>query len=110
MLFFFQAEDGIRDGRVTGVQTCALPISVAAAGLASDEVSVRAPPRLTPLEARAIRLALEFVGPMIAADARTPLERVRAKIGRASCRESAWVSVSGRWSHDSTTVRDDRAG
>src|SRR3989338_9517572 len=25
--FFFQAEDGIRDGTVTGVQTCALPIS-----------------------------------------------------------------------------------
>src|SRR5689334_24505264 len=27
-LFFFQAEDGIRDGTVTGVQTCALPISI----------------------------------------------------------------------------------
>ena len=27
MLFFFQAEDGIRDRDVTGVQTCALPIS-----------------------------------------------------------------------------------
>src|SRR5690625_6107316 len=27
-LFFFQAEDGIRDGHVTGVQTCALPILV----------------------------------------------------------------------------------
>jgi proteasome accessory factor BC len=40
----------------------------------------RAPPRLTPLEARAIRLALEFVGPMIAADAHTPLERVRKKL------------------------------
>src|SRR2546422_4923577 len=26
MLFFFQAEDGIRDVAVTGVQTCALPI------------------------------------------------------------------------------------
>src|SRR5256885_5332284 len=25
-LFFFQAEDGIRDYKVTGVQTCALPI------------------------------------------------------------------------------------
>src|SRR5439155_14262199 len=25
--FLFQAEDGIRDGHVTGVQTCALPIS-----------------------------------------------------------------------------------
>ncbi len=40
----------------------------------------RSPPRLTPLEARAIRLALEFVGPMIAADAHTPLERVRLKL------------------------------
>src|SRR5438034_9453824 len=27
MVFFFQAEDGIRDHCVTGVQTCALPIS-----------------------------------------------------------------------------------
>src|SRR5690625_7293893 len=26
VFFFFQAEDGIRDGHVTGVQTCALPI------------------------------------------------------------------------------------
>src|SRR5690625_3200310 len=26
LIFFFQAEDGIRDGHVTGVQTCALPI------------------------------------------------------------------------------------
>src|SRR6266568_7935527 len=26
VFFFFQAEDGIRDGTVTGVQTCALPI------------------------------------------------------------------------------------
>src|SRR5438874_10160732 len=28
LLFFFQAEDGIRDLYVTGVQTCALPISL----------------------------------------------------------------------------------
>src|SRR5256885_9816774 len=27
VVFFFQAEDGIRDYKVTGVQTCALPIS-----------------------------------------------------------------------------------
>src|SRR5699024_11589248 len=27
VIFFFQAEDGIRDRNVTGVQTCALPIS-----------------------------------------------------------------------------------
>src|SRR5687767_15282604 len=30
IFFFFQAEDGIRDKLVTGVQTCALPISDAA--------------------------------------------------------------------------------
>src|SRR5207302_2943123 len=28
IFFFFQAEDGIRDFHVTGVQTCALPISI----------------------------------------------------------------------------------
>src|SRR5690606_39460934 len=31
-LFFFQAEDGIRDFHVTGVQTCALPIYIALEG------------------------------------------------------------------------------
>jgi len=59
------------------------------AELRDDEVHVdkelwgdtfRLPPRLTPLEARAIRLALEYVGPMIAADAHTPLARVRHKL------------------------------
>ena len=38
VIFFFQAEDGIRDRDVTGVQTCALPIyfmleTIIAAGL-----------------------------------------------------------------------------
>jgi proteasome accessory factor C len=59
------------------------------AELHGDEVHVdkelfgdtfRRAPRLTPLEARAIRLALEFVGPLIAAGAHSPLERVRRKL------------------------------
>src|SRR5256885_16114943 len=33
VLFFFQAEDGIRDYKVTGVQTCALPISPGLTGV-----------------------------------------------------------------------------
>src|SRR2546430_8474507 len=33
-IFFFQAEDGIRDLTVTGVQTCALPISSSGATIA----------------------------------------------------------------------------
>ena len=32
-IFFFQAEDGIRDYKVTGVQTCALPILMRGIGL-----------------------------------------------------------------------------
>src|SRR5689334_24626971 len=39
-LFFFQAEDGIRDGTVTGVQTCALPILIGAIR-AGDAVMVK---------------------------------------------------------------------
>src|SRR6266542_6456639 len=37
IFFFFQAEDGIRDATVTGVQTCALPIC----GDAADDLSGR---------------------------------------------------------------------
>jgi len=40
----------------------------------------RKPPKLTPLEARAISLAIDYVGPTIAAEAGTPLDRVRHKL------------------------------
>src|SRR5258708_29897182 len=50
--FFFQAEDGIRDDLVTGVQTCALPICLAsgpssatwALAMAAPEGSSKVPP------------------------------------------------------------------
>src|SRR5256885_12091421 len=38
-IFFFQAEDGIRDYKVTGVQTCALPISTSPAASESKKAS-----------------------------------------------------------------------
>src|SRR2546422_2551682 len=50
-IFFFQAEDGIRDVAVTGVQTCALPISI-------DVMDARTPPRRrtpTPTSAASLR-------------------------------------------------------
>src|SRR5207253_5647202 len=51
VFFFFQAEDGIRDGHVTGVQTCALPIS--ARGLrATSAISATARRVLWPSSAR----------------------------------------------------------
>src|SRR5262249_20442456 len=41
VVFFFQAEDGIRDWSVTGVQTCALPILACLPALGKDEVQKR---------------------------------------------------------------------
>src|SRR5690625_6268435 len=40
LYFFFQAEDGIRAGHVTGVQTCALPISGGGVGYGSKSENV----------------------------------------------------------------------
>src|SRR5437868_9056864 len=43
--FFLQAEDGIRDRNVTGVQTCALPISASSATAVARCSMVRSPKR-----------------------------------------------------------------
>src|SRR5699024_12019373 len=45
-LFFFQAEDGIRDRNVTGVQTCALPICAAHFPAAAASATFAAPPSM----------------------------------------------------------------
>src|SRR5690606_39534266 len=50
--FFFQAEDGIRDFHVTGVQTCALPLWARA----SDQ-AIRWVPRPEPRSSRCTRTA-----------------------------------------------------
>src|SRR2546430_17684347 len=42
-LFFFQAEDGIRDLTVTGVQTCALPIFTRARARSDQATTLRPP-------------------------------------------------------------------
>src|SRR5690348_17647389 len=81
--FFFQAEDGIRDGRVTGVQTCALPISL------RREASSRQ------LEDRAQRVGgakdcARGAGGRdheLAESHRWLRAALSAEIGRASCRE-----------------------
>src|SRR5207237_7708028 len=71
-LFFFQAEDGIRDSSVTGVQTCALPIS----------------------QHRVLRRAVGGAAlDAVLAGERSDVDN-GAKIGRASCRES--VDLGGR--------------
>src|SRR5207253_8179706 len=46
----FQAEDGIRDGHVTGVQTCALPISVSFAHHCFAALALSLPSEVFPTE------------------------------------------------------------
>src|SRR5437867_258486 len=83
VFFFFQAEDGIRDRTVTGVQTCALPIC--RGGRGSHAVGASAPgtrgdPRgLGRAGARSARAGPGGGNPPRAGQSR--------EIGRASCRE-----------------------
>src|SRR5207253_8397525 len=75
-VFFFQAEDGIRDGHVTGVQTCALPISRRPSGRAAEVA------RRLVLTVDGRRVALAPVGRGLIAH-----PAGQGEIGRASCRE-----------------------
>src|SRR2546429_4563697 len=85
--FFFQAEDGIRDVAVTGVQTCALPISASSwsrrsrpppGRLDREPVSPQWPPRGG---APGASVRCRILAPGVDRDAG------RREIGRASCRE-----------------------
>src|SRR5687768_18363425 len=64
LFFFFQAEDGIRDVAVTGVQTCALPILAPVARQVSQDQSKRVTSSRAPL-ADATERAASVTGPPI---------------------------------------------
>src|SRR5256885_7950548 len=57
--FFFQAEDGIRDYKVTGVQTCALPIS-SLFNLNFSPISISLPFSSTFIEVLSLNLSPRF--------------------------------------------------
>src|SRR5699024_11324987 len=91
-----QAEDGIRDRNVTGVQTCALPISEKAAPApeapkkaeAAQEAPKKAPAKKAPAKKPAAKKAAPKKAEPVkeAPKAETPAP-AEEKIGRASCRE-----------------------
>src|SRR5207253_5508803 len=98
LCFFFQAEDGIRDGHVTGVQTCALPICRVLKGeaLASDFVAKgEGPKRLAQAVKEALVKKNVFIVHGHDKAAKNELARLITdlEIGRASCRERVEISV-----------------
>src|SRR5207253_4702878 len=96
-----QAEDGIRDGHVTGVQTCALPIlpegKLPAAPVAPEETLPwleELPPRKIVAELDRYIVGQEVAKKAVAIAVRNRWRRSQApedKIGRASCRERVGV-------------------
>src|SRR5690625_7325709 len=90
LLFFFQAEDGIRDGHVTGVQTCALPISPG-----RMHRSGNTPTSPTPNSGKNSTLlpAGRANGRRAGGLSRLLLAGWCPEIGRASCRERVWIVV-----------------
>src|SRR5437762_14060706 len=93
MCFFFQAEDGIRDTSVTGVQTCALPIlerfyTHIAEG--QDKAAALRHAKIDLLAKYGRQVPPYYWGAFIlVGDGGSP------KIGRASCRERVeiWVAA-----------------
>src|SRR5438552_17667465 len=95
LFFFFQAEDGIRDDLVTGVQTCALPIlsSYTTQNLATEpEVTKAQIPGFYAGGGDAMHMKKNpWLFRIRPADGLQAL--ALDKIGRASCRERVEISV-----------------
>src|SRR5438094_10524844 len=93
MSFFFQAEDGIRDRTVTGVQTCALPISP------TVTVEPPSPPPGSstaygrPATVTCTVTAVPSGSQTLTRSFRSMTMHGWSEIGRASCRERAWIHV-----------------
>src|SRR2546427_995034 len=85
--FFFQAEDGIRDLTVTGVQTCALPISERLYYLYRNKLLVIRTSGYFHSPALAAFAATAGAAARIAAHAVVACSPRETEIGRASCRE-----------------------
>src|SRR3712207_9577925 len=94
MFFFFQAEDGIRDIGVTGVQTCALPICATGGAVG---FALLAAVTLDGIPEN-LALGVSLVGDggslvLLVAIFFSNLPESLVEIGRASCRESVEISV-----------------
>src|SRR5690606_39792554 len=94
---FFQAEGGIRAFHVSGVQTCALPISLTS-WTPPPAIRPASPPPAGTGRDRTARRRCSAVPQRHARELETGDRRAldrRGEIGRASCREGVWRPVAG---------------
>src|SRR5256885_8398447 len=87
LCFFFQAEDGIRDYKVTGVQTCALPISAIVTIAAAHRLAIVPFGAGTSLEGHVNAIHGGVTIDLREMNAITRVSVDDLEIGRASCRE-----------------------
>src|SRR5256885_5938686 len=85
IFFFFQAEDGIRDYKVTGVQTCALPIYMSSGiGQTRDASNWWFGAQIMPKNVEAL---FDIINTELSAVFNSKVLEADIEIGRASCRE-----------------------
>src|SRR5207245_7812296 len=124
ILFFFQAEDGIRDATVTGVQTCALPIyPIAAMQLKAREVVAlidemllaarvqrgTAPTALMPVDVRdAVRKAVDRAEPRVTLEQATLSYEVPSAIVAAEVDPDQLAHILDSLISNALTYSDER--
>src|SRR5205823_10098635 len=103
-VIFFQAEDGIRDKLVTGVQTCALPILVLGCVTSHGSVMYFQKGGVRHRVASRISRSVTDMAPaiLLATSSEFLIDNTWgvSEIGRASCRERVEKSVVGRVGED----------
>src|SRR5699024_11437512 len=98
VVFCFQAEDGIRDRNVTGVQTCALPIWAEISDIYNavmDSVDAVCLNKETSLGNHPVESVQMMTNIIEVAEEELDYGKILREIGRASCREreKMWVAA-----------------
>src|SRR3989441_3205990 len=92
LIFFFQAEDGIRDKLVTGVQTCALPISHLASKIRSARERLTGERKQVTVLFADLKGSLELLADRDPEDARALLDTVLERMMEAVHRYEGTVN------------------
>src|SRR6266853_3869695 len=87
-LFFFQAEDGIRDLTVTGVQTCALPISMVCSRRSRCAAESRPAPKRWPSRPSRTRSEERRVGKSVDLGGRRIIKKKKKKQNQEKYRKN----------------------